>query len=315
MKILVTGASGFVGRHVTAALAACYPEAEITALGSAPGMVRLDLTDRAAVADLVAGLRPDGVVHLAAVSAVGVARADPDAAWRLNLHATIDLARALLTHVPACRMVFASSSETYGASFRRGVALDETAPLAPQNVYAATKAAADLALGAMAAEGLAVVRLRPFNHTGPGQGEGFVVPAFARQVARIAEGLQAPVMTVGALDPLRDFLDVRDVARAYAACLRPELAVTPGMVLNLASGRPMRIGDILTDLLALAGVAARIETGQALLRPSDIRFAVGDAAAAEAVLGWRPEITWAQTLRDVLDDWKRRGVKELAASP
>lgn len=312
MKILVTGASGFVGCHVLAALRRAYPGAALTALGSAPGMVRLDMTDRVALRALIEGLRPDGCVHLAAISAVGVAREDPDAAWRLNLHATLDLARALLLHAPACRMVFASSSEAYGASFRRGAPLDETAALAPQNVYAATKAAADLALGAMAAEGLAVVRLRPFNHTGPGQGDGFVVPAFARQVARIAAGRQAPVMTVGALDPLRDFLDVRDVARAYAACLRPELALTPGVILNLASGRPMRIGDILTDLLVLAGVNARIETRQALLRPVDIRFAVGDATQAAAVLGWRPEIEWAQTLRDVLEDWQARVAQDAA---
>jgi nucleoside-diphosphate-sugar epimerase len=313
MKILVTGASGFVGHHAIAALTDTYPGAKITALGSAPGMTRLDLTDRAALRALISDIRPDGCLHLAAVSAIGAARADPDAAWRVNLHATLDLARALLTHAPACRLVFASSSEVYGASFRAGLSLDETATPAPQNLYAATKAAADLALGAMASEGLRVVRMRPFNHTGPGQQDSFVVAAFARQVARIAAGRQAPVMVVGALDPLRDFLDVRDVARAYAACLQPQRELAPGLILNLASGRPVRIGDILDALLTLAGVAARIDTGQALLRPTEIRCAAGDATAAAAALGWTPRIPWAQTLEDVWQDWRRRVACETAS--
>ncbi len=313
MKLLVTGASGFVGRHAVAGLTLAYPEAEIVALGSDPGMTRIDLTDRAAVGALVSDVRPYGCLHLAAISAIGTARSDPDAAWRVNLHATLDLARALLTHAPECRLVFASSSEVYGASFRAGVPLDETAAPAPQNIYAATKAAADLALGAMVADGLRVMRMRPFNHTGPGQQDSFVVAAFARQVARIAAGRQAPVMEVGALDPLRDFLDVRDVVAAYAACLQPRRDLPPGTVLNLASGRPVRIGDILTALLALGGVEARIETGRALLRPVDIRYAVGNASAAGAALDWQPQIPWAQTLEDVWQDWRLRVATDEAA--
>jgi len=182
------------------------------------------------------------------------------------------------------------------------------------NTYAATKAAADLALGALAAEaGLRVIRLRPFNHTGPGQSADFVVPAFARQIARIAAGRQSPVLRVGALDPRRDFLDVRDVCAAYAACLRLDQAgtpIAPGTVLNLAGQTPRRIGDILADLLARAGVAARIETQADLLRPSDIPLAVGNAARARALLAWAPAVPWEQTLDDVLSDWRERVAAE-----
>ena len=135
-----------------------------------------------------ATLRPDACIHLAAVTAVADARRDPDRAWHVNLHGTLNLARAVLADAPDCHLLFASSSEIYGRSFISGRALDETAVLAPMNSYAATKAATDLALGAMANDGLRVMRLRLFNHTGPGQTDAFVVPAFARQIARIASG-------------------------------------------------------------------------------------------------------------------------------
>ena len=191
-------------------------------------------------------------------------------------------------------------------AFRSGIAAGRAAAPAPTNTYGATKAAADLAVGALAAEGLRAVRLRPFNHTGPGQSEAFVVPAFARQVARVAAGLQPPVLQVGALDPFRDFLDVRDVCDAYVACLQRADALEPGVILNLASGVPRRIGDVLDDLLRLAGVQARPETGAALLRPADIPMACGDATLARHLLDWAPRIAWEDTLRDVLADWRTR---------
>jgi len=295
-RILITGAAGFVGRHLSRTLRRVFPNSEIVAS-------RFDLTDGAAVDAEIFAVRPDACVHLAAVSAVGAARDDPDAAWRVNLHGTLGLAQALLAHVPACVLLFASTADAYGGSFRSGAVLDEAAVLAPQNLYGATKAAADLALGAMVGDGLRVLRVRPFNHTGPGQSGNFVVPAFARQVARIAAGLQAPVVQTGALDPLRDFLDVRDVCAAYAACLARADDLPAGTILNIASGTPRRIGDVLDDLLALAGVRADIATDRARLRPSDIALAQGDPALAHRLLGWSPQVPWRTTLADVLADW------------
>lgn len=178
--------------------------------------------------------------------------------------------------------------------------------LAPTNIYAASKAAADLALGALVGDGLRCVRLRPFNHTGPGQSPALVVAAFARQVTRIEAGLQPPRLKVGALDPRRDFLDVRDVCEAYVACLHRGDLLPTGTILNLASGVPRRIGDVLDQLLTIAGVSADIETSQALLRSTDIPLAQGDATAAHAALGWQPTIPWERTLRDVIEDWRAR---------
>lgn len=299
-RVLVTGAAGFVGRHLLPALAAGLPDAEVFA-------ARFDLADAAAVRATVQAARPDACIHLAAIAAVADARHDPAGAWDVNLHGTLRLAHALLAEAPGCLMLFASSADAYGASFRAGVPLDETAALAPMNTYAATKAAADLALGALAAtDGLRVVRLRPFNHTGAGQMPDFVVPAFARQIARIAAGCQLPVLQVGDLRPHRDFLDVGDVCDAYLRCLLREGDLAPGTILNLASGVPRRIGDVLDDLLRLAGVHADIAVAPGRVRPSDVAFATGDAQAAARSLGWSPRVPWASTLADVLAYWNDR---------
>ncbi len=295
-RILVTGSGGFVGVHLMPALAHAYPDAAITEATA-------DVTDREAVMDEIATVAPDAVIHLAAIAAIPAARQDPARAWHVNLHGTLHIASAVLAHAPGATLLFASTADLYGATFRSGVPIDETAMLAPLNTYAATKAAADLALGAMAAEGLRAIRMRAFNHTGPGQTDAFVVAAFAQQVARIAAGLQPPVLQVGDLSPLRDFLDVRDVCAAYAQVLAADL--TPGAILNVASGQSRRIGDVLRDLLHAAGVTADIQTDPARLRPSDIPIAAGDAGRLRA-LGWAPAVPWAQTVADTLAYWRHK---------
>jgi nucleoside-diphosphate-sugar epimerase len=307
-RILVTGAGGFVASHLLPRLRTAFPDAAIVAMGGDGAQV--DLADGAAVTAFVAAAGADACVHLAGVSGVPAANADPDAAWRVNVLGTLALARALQAANPDAVLLFASSAEIYGRSFAPGRALDEAGLPAPMNTYAATKAAADLGLGAMAATGLRVIRMRPFNHTGPGQGPGLVVPAFARQVARIAAGLQAPQMEVGSLDPLRDFVDVRDVCDAYVAALARADGLAPGAVFNIASGTPRRIGDILADLLRLAGVEAEVATAPGLLRRAEIPLACGDASAARAALGWAPAIAWERTLGDVLADWRARVARE-----
>jgi len=303
-RILVTGAGGFVAAHLLPRLRAAFPAAELVLVGGAGHQI--DIADAAAVARLVEAGPPDACIHLAAISGVPAATGDPDLAWRVNLHGTLVLARALHKARADCAFLFVSTAEVYGRSFTAGLPLDEAGLPAPMNTYAATKAAADLALGAMAAGGLHAIRLRPFNHTGPGQGPSFVVPAFARQVARIAAGKQAPRMQVGALDPYRDFLDVRDVCDAYVACLARADRIAPGSIFNLASGTPRRIGDILDALLAQAGVTAEIATGTTLLRRAEIPSASGNAAAARAAFDWQPAIPWERTLADVLAYWRDR---------
>jgi GDP-4-dehydro-6-deoxy-D-mannose reductase len=298
-NILVTGASGFVGRHLMTALAAAYPCATLL---TPP----IDVQDERAVEATVRAGRPDVCIHLAAMSSVAAAEQAHVQAWQVNLHGTLHLAWALWRHARHCQMLFISSADAYGDSFKAGLKLDESAPLAPMNVYAETKATADLVLGGMASQGMRVVRLRPFNHIGPGQTPRFAVAAFARQIARIAAGLQPPVVQVGNLDTWRDFLDVRDVCSAYVACIARRDILAPGTVLNLASGHARRIGDVLAELAELAGVAMEIELNASRVRDVEIRMACGNAARARELLDWMPVIPWEQTLRDVLDDWRGR---------
>lgn len=298
-SILVTGANGFVGRHLTARLARDLPAATVHT-----GF--FDVCEAEAVQMAVQAARPDVVVHLAAISAIPAAQGAPDLAWRVNLGGTLTLARTVLRQAPKASFLFVSSADTYGASFRPGEPLDETALLAPMNTYAATKAAADLALGAMVHEGLRAIRLRPFNHTGSGQSDAFVLPAFARQIALVAAGRQEPVLRVGPLDTHRDFLDVRDVCAAYVACAAHSGAIEPGTILNISSGVPRRIGDILGAMMQVAGVTAHIENDVARSRRADIPRASGNAGRVRALLGWEPHIPWHVTLADVIQDWQGR---------
>jgi GDP-4-dehydro-6-deoxy-D-mannose reductase len=297
--ILVTGAAGFVGRHLLPILRNAFPDAKLV-------KSNFDITDAEAVQDGIAAVKPDALVHLAAIAAPPQARQAPNHAWQVNLHGTLNVARGILAVASDCTMLFASSAEAYGASFGPGLPLDEMAALAPLNTYGATKAAADLALRAMAEDGLKVVRARPFNHTGRGQTAEYVVAAFARQVARIEAGQQEPVLRVGALDPLRDFLDVRDVCAAYTAILANMSLLAPHAIVNIASGRPRRIGDILDALMKAADITPEVQADPGRLRPTDLPITCGDASVAHQILGWTPAIPWEQTLADVLTDWRER---------
>jgi GDP-4-dehydro-6-deoxy-D-mannose reductase len=310
-RVLVTGATGFVGRHLMAALRAAFPAAELFPAaragdpgGDAAAVRAFDLTDAEGVDRLVADLRPDACVHLAAVSAVAESFADPDAAWWANVDGTRALAAALMRHAPECRLLHVSSGEVYGLSFNGGVPLDEGAPLRPANPYAAAKAAADVALGEMALRGLRVLRLRPLNHIGPGQSPRFAVASFAQQIARVEAGTQPPVLRTGALDRRRDFLDVRDVCDAYVAALARMDALPAGTVLNLASGRLRRLGDVLADMLRIAGVRAEVEQERSALRPTDLAATPCSAEAARAALDWAPRRDWDQTLAETVDSWR-----------
>jgi GDP-4-dehydro-6-deoxy-D-mannose reductase len=155
-----------------------------------------------------------------------------------------------------------------------------------------------------------VVRLRSFNHIGPGQSSQFAVAAFARQIARITVGLQPPLLRVGNLDTWRDFLDVRDVCRGYVACIARRDTLAPGTILNLASGQPRRIGDVLHELQAMAGIEVEVQVDQSRVRESDLPVACGDATRARQMLGWIPTTPWQTTLRDTLEYWRGRVIGE-----
>ncbi len=308
-RILITGGTGFAGPHVVTALNARLdaPEVLFAALHGDAG-VALDVTDAARVDAVIADLRPTHLIHLAAISHQVASAEDPDLAWRVNVMGTLNCARALLRHAPDATLVFASSAQVYGSTAETVPRLRETDPLAPASEYGATKAAADLALGAMTAQGLRAVRLRLFNHTGPGQPPDFAVPSFAMQVARIERGEQELRISVGNLEVARDILDVRDVAEAYAAVVERSQAIAAGTILNIATGAPVRMRTILDMLIAMSGRKIEVAVDPARQRSGDLAVVSGDPARAREVLGWAARIPLEQTLRDLLEDCRARAV-------
>ncbi len=313
-RILVTGANGFVGTWLRRELDRRQSEVgwnfTVIAIGQGSASDRTtDITDREQVADLIRSCRPSAIIHLAAIAAPAEARRVPQRAWNVNFQGTMNLAYATLEHAPEARFIFVGSSEAYGASFNEpaGVAVSEDRPLKPMTVYGATKAAADVLVGQLAYEGLKAIRFRPFNHTGPGQTDAYVVSAFARQLAEISSGVQPPRMKVGNLSAFRDFLDVRDVVRAYADSALLEVpAAAFGKAFNLSSGQPTQVQSILDTLIDLSGLTVEVEIDPQRLRGPEVAVASGNSDAAFKTLGWKPAIELRQTLADVLEDWKTR---------
>jgi GDP-4-dehydro-6-deoxy-D-mannose reductase len=309
MRVLVIGAFGFVGRYIGDALHhVCGADTTVVRASRAPpadpDACRLDVTDRQSIRDAIEAVRPTHVLNLAGVAVPGTANKDPGQTWRIHVDGVRHLGETLLDRRPDAVLVNAGSGLVYGASFASGRPVDERGLIDPLDDYTASKAAGDLALGVLARKGLACVRMRPLNHTGAGQSEDFVVSAFAAQIARIEAGLQAPVIKVGNLEAQRDFLDVRDVAAAYALALHHAHRLPRGVILNVASGIPRRIRDVLDALLALSRVPIAVEVDPQRMRPADIPCAIGDAGLAASSLGWIPAIPFDQTLRRVLDDWR-----------
>lgn len=265
----------------------------------------LDVTDRTAVAEAIGRIAPTHVVHLAGVAALSVAVANPDAAWSTNVGGTLNVAQAIVQRVPGCLLIHAGSGQVYGASAGSGLPMDETTLLAPTDTYTVSKAAADLALGAMARAGLNCLRFRPFNHIGPGQSEDFAVASFAAQIARIERGQGKAAIKVGNLEARRDFLDVRDVAAAYGLAVAQGEVLSSGTILNLASGTTHRIRDLLEGLLGLTTASIAVEIDPSRLRASDIPVFLGDARRAKMLLGWQPKFSLSRTLEDTLEAARR----------
>lgn len=313
-RILITGGHGFVGPFVVGALQrVCGKKAKVLVTGgqnveqAAPvKSAVVDVTDKLAVRDVIGQYNPTHIIHLAALAAPAVATADPDRAWSIHVHGTLNIAHAILDEVPNCWLVNVGSGLVYGESAKSGLPLDETTLLAPVDEYGTTKAAADIALGALSHRGLKVIRMRPFNHIEVGQSDAFVVPAFAAQVARIEAGLSPAVIRVGNLDAERDFLDVRDVANAYALAVRNSAILPRDAIFNIASGVPRRISDILALLLKHSRVPIAVERDQDRVRRNDFSRIVGDASRIRKALDWEPEYNLEETLVEILDDCRRR---------
>ena len=308
-SVLVTGASGFVGPHLAAALRACgarvYGVASDPPRRSLPleGWHTADLLDLGSLERVVEAVRPDAVVHLAGQSSAAKSFEQPVETFRINATGTWNLLEAVRKHTPKARTLVVGSGEIYGP-LPEGTRAGEDAPFNPVSPYALSKAAADaLAELHARAHGLDVVRTRSFGHTGPGQEPRFVVPSFARQIAAIERDGVEPVLRVGNLEVARDLTDVRDVVRAYILLL--ERGGT-GEAYNVCRGEPVRLTEVVRMLAERSRVKVRIEVDPARVRPADVPWLVGDPARLERDTGWRAEIPFERTLEDVLEEWRGR---------
>ncbi len=315
MRALITGLDGFAARHLAALLLARGDEvhgtirvperatrlAPLVARGLDPAAVHaVDVAAPEPVAAAVAAALPEVLVPLAARSFVPDAAADPAAALRVNALGTLHVLAAVARHVPHCRVLAIGSSDAYGAVPVAAQPIRETQPLRPLTAYGASKAAAEI-VAAQWADGLGldVVRVRPFNHTGPGQAARFVCADFAHQLAAIARGARPPRLEVGDLTPVRDFSDVRDVAAAYLAIAERGAR---GAVYNVCSGTGRTIRAVLDDLVAAFGLPVEIVEAADRLRPTRVPHLVGSAAALHAATGWHPRVAWSATIGDLVAD-------------
>ncbi|HEX3671946.1 MAG TPA: GDP-mannose 4,6-dehydratase [Candidatus Cybelea sp.] len=296
MRALVTGASGFVGRHLVDALRREGAEA-FGFGGPLDGDLGIDLGDAETIRRALDLSRPDVVFHLAAQTFVPDALASPIDTYEINAIGSARLAEAVRAYDAApLRVVFASSAEVYGVRAAREYPLRETVEPRPQNPYGASKAAAEtILLGESRAFGLDVVVARAFNTIGPGQSERFVIASFAAQLARIAAGGD-PKLFVGNLDTARDFLDVRDVTAAYVALARDG---ERGEIYNVCSGAAISIRDALGELIRTAGVAVEVREDPQRVRAAENPLSAGDPAKVRARTGWVPQIPLRTSLRDV----------------
>lgn len=314
-SILVTGASGFVGPHLLPALARRWPSVLHATVcrhvsqvpGNAYQWHSLDIADAQQVTALVRSLRPDAVIHLAAQSHVPTSFQNPVHTWRVNLKGTLNLLESLRCYSPNTRLLYVSSSDIYGGAFGAGSPVTENAALQPLNPYAASKAAADLAAYQYAqSENLPIIRARPFNHTGPGQDERFVLSSFANQIARIERGKQPPVIETGNLAAQRDFLDVQDVINAYISILAMPLEQYRGQAYNIAAGQSVAINELLQRLLSLAHDDITIRPDPARQRPTDIPRVAANTQAIQEATGWAPAISIDAMLQRLLDGCRRQ---------
>lgn len=295
MKVLVTGATGFVGRWLVRELRSAGHEPV-----EAPSSKRLDLSSHDAAVDLVARSRVDAIAHLAGISFAPDAARAPARVTAVNVGATTLLVDAARRRGPI-PMLVTSSADVYGAPDPSDLPLREDAPLRAESPYGRSKVEQEQA-AISATEGfLPLVITRAFNHTGPGQRRVFVAPALTSRVLA-ARATETPKVRVGNLDVRRDLSDVRDVVRAYRLLLEHLVEARPAepLILNVASGRSTAIRDLLGLICRVAEVEPEIDVDAALVRQDDPPELVGDASRLHDLTGWAPEIPLEQTVRDLV---------------
>lgn len=318
MRILITGITGFVGSHLAEY---CLtkdnvevfgikrwrsPLENISAIMARINLLDCDLRDEKSTIGAIQEIKPDRIFHLAAQSYVPASFTAPRDTIETNIIGTLNLLEAIRQNNLDPLIHICSSSEVYGQVYEHEVPITEDNPLRPQSPYGLSKVGEDLlAYQYFRSYRLKTIRTRAFTHTGPRRGDVFVCSAFSKQIAEIENGKSEPVISVGNLDSVRTFLDVRDIVRAYWLALEK---CPSGEVYNLGGNVTMKIGEMLNILLSLSpkGKSIRINVDPKLLRPSDVTLQIPSTEKFRKQTGWAPEIPFEKTLQDLLDYWRQK---------
>jgi GDP-4-dehydro-6-deoxy-D-mannose reductase len=314
LRALITGISGFVGSHLAEYLLA-HTDWQLsgTVYGRTDNIAHLrdrltlypaELSRMEVVRFIIEEVRPDFVFHLAAQPIPALSRVDPWFTLENNIRVQLNILEVMAQMHLDGRVLVVGSSEEYGQVSPDDLPIAETTPLRPLTPYAVSKIAQDyLGLQYHLSHGVQAVRVRPFNHIGPRQRQGFVAPDFAVQIAEIEAGLHAPSIAVGNLDDARDFSDVRDIVRGYYLVLTQG---RPGEVYNLGSGRSYTVRSMLDTLLQLSGREITVVQDPERMRANSVHEVVADCGKVQDATGWQVEIPFQQSLRDVLDFWREQ---------
>lgn len=313
LRVLITGATGFVGNHLATHLHTSHPDAVIygTKLFDTEKSNQhiettylIDLKDYGQVRDMLVDCQPDYIYHLAAQAFVPRSFEDPWETLENNIRSQLNLIQACLELDIRPRMLIISSAEIYGAVDAAKMPITVDTPMRPTNPYSVSKVTQDmLGLQFFLSHDLPIMRARAFNHIGPGQNPRFVAPAFATQIAKIEVNHQEPFIYVGNIEAQRDFTDVRDIVRAYQLITEKG---QPGQAYNVASGKAYSIQYLLDTLLSYSDIEIEVRVDEARLRPVDVPVILGDYSQLNHDTGWKPTISFEGTLKDVLDDCRQR---------
>jgi len=310
MRILVTGASGFVGRHAVRDLIRAGHEVigmvgpgQPTQIEGLSTVIEADLLHPPSLAELIRKHQPDACLHLAGIAFVPVGWTHPQDVFRVNVIGTVNLLESFREFKPEARILVITSSQVYGQQPRDHLITEDDAP-APDNIYALSKWTADgTSLLYARRYGMKIMTARPCNHIGPGQSEDFVVTSFARQLIDISTGKRPHVMKVGNLASLREFTDVRDTARAYRLLLEKG---TAGLAYNVSSGKLTTIQALFDLLRNISGVNPEVQIDPERFRTTDTQPLL-DSTRIFNDVGWKPEIPIETTISDVLADLRAKG--------
>ncbi|MEK7551041.1 MAG: GDP-mannose 4,6-dehydratase [Patescibacteria group bacterium] len=313
-KILITGISGFVGNYLArllvnkegVRLAGTYHSeigASLADISSNIELYRLDLMDFEKVVEVIEKCKPDEIYHLAALASAAKSFENPSLVVTNNITSQLNLLEAVRKGNINPKIMIISSAEVYGIVSPSDIPVDEQTPLKPASPYAISKIAQDyMGLQYNISYNLNIIRVRPFNHIGPGQTDQFATSAFAKKVAEIESGKREPILTVGNLEAKRDFTNVKDMVRAYVLLMEKGIA---GEVYNIGSGKSYKMSDVLNILLSFSNAKIKVEVDPKLLRPSDNPELLCDNTKFKNLTNWTAEISIEKTLEEILEFWRK----------